>query len=146
MGLRAGLTEITADAFEQAARGGDPDNLTAGERHSIDKAWDDFHLTFGRCGPPLSLAISGDCLHPMCPQSLDEFREGNHDYYVGFMSPRLVREIADVLSRLPLSQLRQWYDELGVGGYDHDFSYFLELKTAYVDAAAHGNALIICIT
>lgn len=144
MGIRAGFTEITPGAFEQIARGGEPD-VSRGKRHFIDKAWDDFHTVFERLGPPLSLIIAGDCLHPQSPHSLQDFYKGGHDFYAGFMSAKLVREIADILAALPLLHLTQWYTELGVGGYDRDFYLFDELKAAYVEAAKHGNALMIFI-
>src|SRR5688572_1964137 len=99
MGVRAGLTEIPPDLFEQAVAGGEP-NLPNGPRYSIDKAWYEFHAVFKVKGPPLSLAIAGDHLHPLSPHSLDEFCEGNHDYYLCFVSPQLVCEVAQALSAL----------------------------------------------
>lgn len=144
MGIRAGFTEITPDAFNQIRVGGEP-ALAGGQHHSIDKAWHDFHVVFGRQGPPLSLAIAGDCRHPFSPHSLEEFSTGNHDYYVAFMSPRLVREVAEALATLRPPQLQNWYEELRIGQYDCGFYFFGQLKNAYMEAAKCGNALMIVI-
>ncbi len=140
MGMRASFTEISPQAFEEIARGGEPD-VSKGNQHFIDKAWYEFDKVFQRLGPPLSLAIAGDCLHPQRPQSFGEW----HEFYAGFMSPKLVREIAKALSALTLPQLQQWYTELGIGGYDRDLRLFANLKVAYVEAADHGNSLMIFI-
>jgi hypothetical protein len=144
MGLRAGLTEITPDAFDKVAAGGDPD-LTGGEHYSIDKAWDDFHVIFAAKGPPLSLAISGDCRHPQSPHTLGEFCEGKHDYYLGFASPRLVKEIAKELSTVTDFQFSQWCEQGGKGQYICAATLFPDLKMAYTNAASRGNALVIVI-
>jgi hypothetical protein len=134
MGIRASLTEITPDAFEQILQGGEPD-VSQGSRHFIDKAWHDFHVVFSRLDWPLNLVIAGDGLHPQSPHSLQEFCAEGHDFFAGFMSPALVREIAGALHDLSLQELTRWYDELGVGGYDREFYLFNELKAAYVEAA-----------
>jgi len=144
MGLRAGLTEITSDVFDQVAEGREPD-LASGKRHSIDKSWYDFHKVFERKAPPLNLTIAGDRLHPLSPHTIEEFCQGNHEYYIGFMSPDLVRAIADALLGLTLSELKQWYEELGVAQYECALSFFDELKAAYVESAKRGNALMIVI-
>jgi hypothetical protein len=144
MGIRGGFTEISPTAFEQISRGKEPDT-SRGKRHFIDKAWHDFHAVFSRLEHPLNLVIAGDCLHPQSPHSFQEFCAGGHDFFAGFMSPMLVREIAEALLALSPQQLKHWYDELGVGGYDRNFYLFNELKAAYVEAADHGNALIILI-
>jgi hypothetical protein len=144
MGVRASFTEISADAFRQILCGGEPD-ISHGARHFIDKAWDDFHVVFSQCNQPLNLIIAGDSLHPESPHSYQEFCDGGHDFFAGFMSPKLVAEIAAALTELPLHDLRQQYKELGVGGYDTDFYLFNELRAAYLDAAKVGNALMIMI-
>jgi hypothetical protein len=144
MGVRASFTEISPDAFKQILIGGEPD-VSQGARHFIDKAWDDFHVVFSRCNPPLNLVIAGDSLHPESPHSYQDFCDGDHEFFAGFMSPKLVAEIATALTDLPLYDLSQWYSELGVGGYDTGFSLFNELKAAYLDAAKVGNALMIMI-
>jgi hypothetical protein len=144
MGLRAGLTEITPDVFDQIARGEEPD-LPSGERRSIDKAWDDFHVVFKKEGPPLSLAIAGDVLHPESRHTLEDFLGGNHDYYVGFMSPGLVRDIANALTGFALSELTRRCEALDPGQYTCGLGFFGELKAAYTEAAQRGNALVIVI-
>lgn len=144
MGLRAGLTEITPDTFEKVAAGGDPD-LTGGDHFSIDKAWEDLHVVFAPKGPPLSLAISGDLRHPESPHSLGEFCEGKHDYYVGFASPRLVKEIAEELSTFTDLQFSQWCEQYEHGQNNCAASLFPSLKAVCSNAAARGNALVIVI-
>ncbi len=97
MGRSAILVELAPDLFARVAAGADPD-LQRAAQHSLESAWDSLHAVLRSKGPPLSLAISGDCRHPVCPHSLDEFREGSHDYYLGLVSPQLVREVAEELA------------------------------------------------
>lgn len=144
MGVRAGLIEIPADLFEQVVSGGEP-KLPEVPRHSIDKAWNDFHIVFKSKGPPLSLAIAGDCLHPQSPHSLDEFCEGNHDYFIGFASPSLVREVADALSGVVASDYKRWESELIGDEYNCGETFFPYLSVAYREAAARKNGLMIVI-
>jgi len=144
MGVRAGLTEIPPDLFEQVVAGGEP-KLPDEPRHSIDKAWHDFHIVFRSKGPPLSLAIAGDRLHPQSPHTLDEFCKGNHDYYVGFASPRLVREVAEALTGLTASDYKRWESELVGDQYNCGETFFPDLKAAYTEAAVRKNALMIVI-
>ena len=145
MGIRAGLTEITPDVFEQVRTGGEPD-LSEGPRHSIDKAWQDFHSVFRAKGQPLSLAISGDYLHPSSSHTLDEFCKGDHDYYVGFASPTLVQHVADSLAAVTATEYKHWESELFGDHYNGGETLFPHLKAAYVDAATRNNALMIVIT
>lgn len=144
MGIRAGLTEITPELFEQIRAGGES-NLPESFRHSIDKAWHDLHLVLRAQGPPLNLAISGDFLHPLSPHTLDEFCEGNHEYYVGFASPSLVQEIAKYLTTVTAADYKRWESELFGDPYNVGETFFPDLKAAYLDAAARNNALEIVI-
>jgi hypothetical protein len=144
MGVRASLSEVTPAAFAQVRRGGEP-KLPDGEWHSIDKAWFDFHSLFGKMGPPLSLVITGDCLHPQSPHTLEDFCRGGHEWYLGYASPELVREAANALSAISTAQVQEWYEESSCGAYDCDFYFFDKLKSAYVSAAEHCNALQILV-
>ena len=145
MGVRAGFSEITPEVFAQVAAGAQPD-ITPGIRHSIDKAWHDFHVVFRSKGPPLSLAIAGDYRHPLSPHSLDEFCDGRyHEYYVGFASPQLVQEVAEALAKVTASDYKRWETELVGDQYSME-TFFPTLKTAYLEAAVRRNALMIVIS
>ncbi len=144
MGVRAGLTEITPEIFDQVRAGGEP-NFPESPRHSIDKAWHDLHAVFRVKGPPLSLAISGDCLHPLSNHTLDEFCKGGHDYYVGFVSPDLVQQVAKHLSSVTTADYERWESEQLGEQYNVGEMFFPHLKTAYLEAAARKNALMIVI-
>jgi Domain of unknown function (DUF1877) len=144
MGRLATFAELGSDLFERVIAGADHD-LTGCRVHSIDKAWDGLHLVLRSNGPPLSLAITGDCRHPQGGHSLDEFIQGDRDYYIALMSPRLVQEIAAALTNVTAKKLKQWESELGVER-DSSVDVFLpQLKAAYREAAAEKNGLMIVI-
>ncbi len=144
MGVRAGLTEIPPALFEQVIAGGEP-KLPDEPRYSIDKAWNDFHAVFKVKGPPLSLAIAGDYLHTLSAHSLDEFCKGDHEYYVGFASPQLVRKVADALATVTAVDYKQWEGDMFGDQYNCGETFFPYLKAAYKEAAARQNALMIVI-
>jgi len=144
MGVRASLTEISPEQFEQVVAGGQP-KLPNEPSYSIDKAWNDFHFLFRCKGHPLRHAIAGDYLHPQSPHSLDEFCEGNHEYYLGFASPRLVLEVAHSLTDLSAMDYKRWENELMGTQYNCGETFFPYLKAAYESAAARKNALMIVI-
>jgi hypothetical protein len=144
MGVRAGLTEIPRDLYAEVAVGGEPD-IAGGTRHSIDKAWYDFHVVFRSKGPPLSLAMSGDYRHPLSPHSLDEFCKGNYEYYVGFASPALVEEVANALANVTASNYKEWETACNCDQCPLIETFFAALKTAYLGAATRKNALMIVI-
>jgi hypothetical protein len=141
MGIRASLTEIAPELFAELVAGGEPDIDDA--RHSIDKAWSDFHAVFSANGPPLSLAIVGDCLHPQSPHSFEDFCQGGHDYYVGLASPQLVKEIAAVLAEVTKAEYEHL--EFALLGNRYNGGNFDDLKAAYSQSAAHKSALMIVI-
>jgi hypothetical protein len=141
MGIRAGLTEISPKLFAEPVAGGEPDIV--GARHSIDKAWDDFHAVFSAQGPPLSLAIVGDCLLPQSPHSFEDFCQGGHDYYAGLASPQLVQEVAETLAGLTAAEYERW--EIELIGNRYNSASFNDLRAAYLAAAAHKSALMIVI-
>lgn len=144
MGIRAGLTVISASAFDEITFGNEPD-FGEGHWYSLDKAWHDLYLVFQNKAAPLKFAITGDCQHPLSPHTLEDFCRGGHEYYVGFMAPQLVGTLAVELSSIASSQLQQWYGALGTGGYDRDQHYFAQLKAAYLDSASTSSSLMICI-
>jgi hypothetical protein len=144
MGVRGSFTEISPEIFEQLVRGEEP-QIPEGRWHSVDKAWYAFYRGFHQKGPPLSLAMTGDCLHPLSPQTLDDFCKGGHEWYFGLVSPKLVREVAEALTALSTAELQKSCDECGCGAYACDSYFFTELKSAYASAAERGNALMIMI-
>jgi len=144
MGVRATLTEIPSDLFEQVIAGREP-TFPDQPSHSIDKAWTDFHAVFKVKGPPLSFAIAGDHLYSLSPHRLDDFCDGNHEYYIGFVSPRLVREVADVLSTLTETDYKRSESELFGNDHGYGETFFPVLKAAYTEAAARKNSLMIVI-
>ena len=144
MGVRAHLTEIAPYLFEQVVAGGEP-HLPDAPSHSIDKAWYEFHLVLRTKGLPLCLAVAGDFLHPQSPHTLDEFCKGDHEYYVGFASPKLVQEVGDALANLTVSDYKRWEAELVGPDYNCGEMFFPNLKAAYTEAAAQGHALMIVI-
>jgi hypothetical protein len=91
------------------------------------------------------LAIIGDRPHPDGGHSLDEFLQGDHDYYIALMSPRLVQEVAKALRNVTAAEFKQWESELGIDPDESVAVFFPELKAAYVAAAATKNALMITI-
>jgi hypothetical protein len=144
MGQLANFVEIPPDLFKKIVAGKDPE-LERYPQHSIDKAWDRLHAVLQSKGPPLSLAITGDRAHPDGGHSLDEFIQGDHDYYIALMSPRLVQEVAKALTNVTAAKFKQWENELGVEpGYSVE-AFFPELKDTYLQAAAAKNALMIMI-
>ena len=144
MGQLANLVEIPPDLFKKIIAGKDP-ALTKCPQHSWDKAWDRLHTVLQSKGPPLSLAITGDRPHPDGGHSLDEFIEGNHEYYIALMSPPLVQEIAEALRNVTPAEFKQWESELGVDPDSSVEVFFPELKNTYLQAAAANNALMIMI-
>lgn len=144
MGVRASFLEISAELFEQIVAGGEPE-LPREPRQCIDKAWNDFHAVFKAKGSPLCLAISGDHRHSLSPHTLDQFCEGHHEYYFGFASPDLVRQIANALFDVSSSDYKAWEVVLVGDCYNIGQVFFPNLKAAYLEAAAHHNALMILI-
>ena len=144
MGQLATFAAIGPDLFERITAGTDPD-LTGCRVHSIDKAWDSLHSVLRSKGPPLSLAITGDCIHPQGGHSLDEFIQGDNDYYIALMSPRLVQEITAALTNVTAKEFKQWESESGDNRHSAVELFFPQLKAAYREAAAEKSGLMIVI-
>jgi hypothetical protein len=145
MGIVAGLHEITPIIFEHLCAGLEPEFPT-NSHHFIDRAWYEFHTVFRSFGPPLSLAITGDCLHPKSAHTFDEFSEGNHDYYAGFVSPGLVQQIAESLVSVTPADYKRWESEVFGDQYRGTETSFIDFRAAYIEAAARKNALMIVIS
>jgi hypothetical protein len=144
MGQLANFVEIPPDLFKKIIAGKDP-ALERYPQHSIDKAWDSFHAVLQSKGPPLSLAITGDRAHPDGGHSLDEFIQGDHDFYIALMSARLVQEVAKALTNVTAAEFQKWENELGVDPDSSVETFFPQLKATYLQAAAAKNALMIMI-
>ena len=145
MGQLANFAEISPDLFKRIIAGGDDSALTKCPQHSLDKAWDSLHHVLQSKGRPLSLAITGDRTHPDGGHSLDEFIQGEHEYYVALMSPQLVQQVATALGNVTAAEFKQWESDLGIDPDESVEVFFPELKTTYQQASAAKNALMIMI-
>jgi hypothetical protein len=152
MGMRSHLHEWSAAAFFRF-RSGAREHVEDVATAFIDKSWYDFHFVFKSFGPPLSLAIDGDYHppEPELPPDLDSWLDGGapSDFYFACISPDLVKEINDHLGKISEDSFSEW-DDVSPGGAPEwrpyfDAEAFEELKRAYRDAAAHGNALVVMI-
>src|SRR5262249_36740194 len=126
-------------------KGGEP-KLPDEPRYFVDKSWHDFHKVFQQKKPPLNQAMTGDSFHPLSPHSLDDFCAGSHDYYIAFASPKLVRQVAEALEAVTVSNYRRWLRTLFEDGCHYGAERFVDLKAAYQQAASRKNALMIVIT
>ena len=148
MGIRAGLTEIPADVYAKVKAGGNIDDNDLKDRvwTSLDKTWHGFHLVFKRMDMPLKFVVSGDFAHSLGAKDINSFEErADNDFYLGFMSPPLVRDIAASLSQLSNEEVAQHFAVTGIE-FDAYFQNHLNaLIKAYSQAAKNGNALYICI-
>lgn len=144
MGVRAGLTEIPSEIFEQISAGAEP-AIPKEPHYSIDKAWNDFHQVFRNLGPPLDHAISGDRRHPQCLHTMDNFCGGDHEYFVGFASPELVQEVSNALASLTPADYKRIEVQFYGDGYNCGETFFSALKAAYENASAAENAVMIVI-
>ena len=143
MGVRGHLTEIAPELLNHVLAGKEPE-LPNAPCYRIDKAWHNFHIVFRTKGPPLSQAIAGDCLHPQISHTFDDFLEGGYDYFVGFASTNLVQQVAEALSSLTAVEFERWQREAVDGQYPCR-EELENLKTAYREAAANKNSLVILI-
>src|SRR5262245_1858429 len=131
MGIRAGIMEITSEAFEQMLEGKTVD-ISKCEHHSLDKSWSEIHDALQQAGFPLAKVITGYRLLPDCLQTYEEFLRGDHDHYVGLASPKLVNDAASGLS--------------SCNPPERETRYFQKLVKVYCGAASRGNALMIVIS
>jgi len=148
MSVKATLFEIPPYIYDQVASGISAADLIANANtdYWIDAGWYDYHEIFQLSGPPLSMAMSGDSLHPESPHSFEEYCAGGHNHYLGFASPLLVRQIADALLEIPTSLYEGWTRERWPTSKERcSVTFFPDLKRAYSEAASHGNAIEIAI-
>ncbi len=143
MGIRAGLTVISAEALHEIELGGNP-ALDGATRYAIDSLWVDFHAAFKQQGPPLDKVIAGDTAHPQSTHSLEALG-ASYDYYCGFVSVSLVQSIADTLDGIDNDHIRRLFAPANVLDRDPDLYFFNQLRSAYSDAASGNNALMIVI-
>jgi hypothetical protein len=147
MGVRAGLHEITPQAFAEMMAGRNPD-ISGGKCYSLDKAWSEIHDMLQPAGYPLNRAIVGNALHPSSDHSYEDFYEGKHDWYAGFVTVELVRKIARALEGIQVPDIpeisRRGEDDSHVY-IDYVGSMFRVLQAAYLEASSHGNALMVVI-
>ena len=144
MSVTAGLIRYPAEVFAGAKAEGTfypPDDLDVAHC-ALDRSWDELHPALRSFGPPLSLALSGDYGYD---GGLDGFGwdEANQsDHYLGFVSPRLVAEIAAQLLELTFDQVAA---RLGAPsrGADYLAPRFAELVRFYAAAAADGNCVFV---
>jgi hypothetical protein len=141
MGIRAELTQLTPEEFDQILSGEDSDTSES-EKWSIENLWSEFNELFKEADPPLVYMIVGDCRHPEFSHDLEEF---THDFYMGLMSPQLVQQIAPLLDAITATELRRLYADRGMDFDDSSQDMFDELKSAYAESAAAENALMIVV-
>lgn len=148
MGVRAGLCEITPQAFDEMMAGGNPD-VSAGRYYALDKAWSEIHDMLQPAGYPLNQAIVGDALHPESNHSYEEFYEGKHDWYLGFVTVETVKKIARALEDIQVPDVPEISRRSENDSHvyiDYVGSMFRVLQAAYREASRHGNALMVVIT
>ncbi len=133
MGVRASLRIVSSKDFNDLLSGNTRSIVEDSAPYLIDKSWYNFHESLSNHGPPLSLAITGDCLSPMNPISFDDFQKGDSDYFFGLMSPLLVNKVAQALGG---------FGPIGIA-YEEEDLYIL--KQAYNDASLSNSALSIMI-
>jgi Domain of unknown function (DUF1877) len=147
MGVRAGLHEITPQAFDEMMAGGNPD-VSGGKYYALDKAWSEIHDMLQPAGYPLNQAIVGDALHPDSNHSYEDFCVGKHDYYAGFVSVEMVKKIARALEGIQVPDIpeisRRGENDSHVY-IDYVGSMFRVLQAAYREASSRGNALMVVI-
>ena len=147
MSVTASLKQISADVYEKVKAGGgiDKEDLDL-ERTVLSRSWYVLHIVSKQMPPPLRYFMSGDYVHPLGAPDIDSFRQpGYEDFYLGFMSPSLVKQVADDLSLLPREELARFFERAGKEFDDYFQHYFDAIKQAYSNAAEKGNALNITI-
>jgi hypothetical protein len=147
MGIRAGLTEVSTEAFTKVKDGGEftKEDLLDRVSISIDKSWYGINEAFTLLEPPLKYIICGDFSHPLSAPDIVTFINGNDDFYVGLMSPELVQEIATNLDFITDEKIGKLFKQCELEFDDYFQHHFNKLKRAYLDAAQKGNSLYICI-
>ena len=150
MGVRATITEITPQAFDEMMADGNPD-ISGSKSYSLDKAWSEIHKMLQPAGYPLCQDIVGDALFPSSQHSYDDFNNGAHDYYAGLVTIELVKRIANVLEGIQMpdlpasSEISQWNESDKHKYIEYLGSCFRSLQDAYREASRHGNALMVVI-
>lgn len=143
MGVRCSISELAAEELAMLKAHPDMDCAppNSGDRHFIDKGWHTLYELLRDKGAPWNLAITGDWRHPAWNVSFSDFLDPGADAYVGFVSTRLVQQVATVFAALSRSERERWYADKGL----EDWGELDQLAEAYQRAAERGVALLILI-
>jgi hypothetical protein len=171
MGVCASLAELPAADFEVLkAFPRDARSAHRTATTNLDKAWYQLRDAFEHAPHPLCLALAGDHVCPSCG-TLYDFS----DYYLAYVSPGLVKNVSTAFlhtseaavkrmlsgggfelhcmletvkqlrksnQRTAARHVQRWLND---GWTKNGFSAFKDLRKAYKQAAARGNALEIFI-
>jgi hypothetical protein len=148
MGVRASLREISATTFMklQAGEKLDEDDLIEPSSAFLDIFCRDFHVMFKQADSPLRYIFDGDFPHPSSAANIDDYLMNTaSNYFVGFVSPDLVKEIADALPRLTNTYIKRLAQQAGIIWQAYHEGYIQEIKDVYIRAARNGSALCVTI-
>ncbi len=101
------------------------------------------HYIFQEFEPPLKYTIIGDSVHPLSSNDIEDLIENRTEFYIGFMSPKLVKEVSKELDKLKQRDLTNIYKRYNDIFDEYNKKYLSNLKEAYSTAAANDNALYI---
>ena len=146
MGKRAFIYEIHPNTITRALEGKEisQEEIRFGIVKDLDKAWMTMHFIFREFDPPLKYAIIGDSIHPQSPDKLDDLIDNKTEFYIGFMSPRLVKDISKELENISFMKLVKIFEEHDENFDEYKNSKFLSLREIYSKAAIKESALYIC--
>ena len=146
MGKSAHINEIHPNTITKALNGEviTVEELKFGINKDLDKSWMVMHSIFQEFGPPLKYTIIGDSIHPLSPEKLDDLIENKSEFYIGFMSPSLVKDVSKELEKISSHNLNELYKKHDEEFDEYNMSYFSNLREIYSYAAKNESALYIC--